>query len=105
MAFETKTITECEYGDIEDLIKKVYGQDIELVCELEWNNYSKYSFTVEKNNLEDSIFVKFHQKEFDAFVSGEKLKREFPSIFRAVLVDLAAKGHIPYGELYVEVYW
>jgi hypothetical protein len=95
---KTKTVTEIEYHELEDLVKEKLGyKNYSFVAVEECGNDSSHEFTVEKG-FEDSEYDKEQIEKWE--------KGEFVQFSNHVILNkLCMEGHIPAGNYIVQVCW
>lgn len=92
-----KTIIEVGYRELEALIKDVYGHEIELVAEEEWNNDEQHTFVADPAELttwDERDLARFKEAGVGSF-----------GITDTLLKDLVRLGRIEKGEYLVNVSW
>lgn len=93
---EQYSIRELDYGEVEQLIQRVYGVEYETVASEEWSNDSQHRFTVEKKPLD-----RWEQESFDSWKAGNGESY----ILGSILQDLCNRGHLEPGKYLITVCW
>lgn len=94
-----KTIISVDCYDVEQLIKKIYGHQYEIMP-MEEVGSSQYAATYTQ-------LVEKRELEFDEPDSIKALKDGKPNQYclNAILCDMCNNGHIAKGEYIIEVNW
>lgn len=92
------TVIECEYQEIEDIIKSTYGRDFDLINDLECCNDTQHTFTVEKGKNEKYEWNKNKLARWIETGEGN-------FITCMILDDLCDKGVLEPGEYLINVSW
>lgn len=85
----TVTATFIDYDELQDLIEKNLGEEVDVLCELEANNGCAYKFTVGQSDVNRAY---------------DKTNFMFGTL-RNLVVRLVASDVIPMGDIVVEVSW
>ena len=90
----TKTITEINYNDLDEFIQTTYGwKNYEFVAVEECGNDSSHSFNPTGDVSDPEVFERWDKGEFVHYSN------------HAIMEKLVADGHIPAGDVLVEVCW
>jgi hypothetical protein len=87
---------EMSYRELEELVKKTYGQYYSFVADIECNNDSEHSFDVDNTEL-----LLDEKASLEDFITTGN----YFYIINTLLNDMSLKGIIPYGNYLITVCW
>jgi hypothetical protein len=96
---DVKTIISVDYGDIETLIKEVYGHFYEIMP-MEEVGSSQYAATY-SIDVRICKLGEYGLEELQSLLEGKPEQR----ILSTIMQDLANKGHLDAGEYIIDVNW
>lgn len=87
---------ETEYEEFEELIKKVYEQNYDYICDTECGNDSSQSYMVQSNELD-----KYDEKAINIFIESGR----YNNMVAVLLNDLCRRKIIEPGNYLIHVCW
>jgi hypothetical protein len=95
---EKKVLITCDAYELEKIIKKEFGHNFELNCDIEGSNDCRHTFGVEKECPYDSEYDRKELAEWIATGKGSYMTRH-------ILNELCRRGKLEAGEYLVDTSW
>lgn len=94
---EIKSLYVVDYRELEEIILEVYGQELEIPCDLESSNDVARTFTINGNPLSS-----WDVESLEKWIENP---RSESYMFGSIMEDLGAKGVLPIGDYVMEISW